>query len=318
MSTKAILFMTVGLFWAATLATAQPPTDVTILVNQPCCGLTNSVELRWTNTGATLYEVWKSVAGPFGGYWLHDPAVPPGGGGTTVWVDPIPAGANPRAFYTVSEAPGGPLASNIVGYVDIVCAPGSTPFGLPFRFWDVMNCVPQFGVASSNPSDVIGCQLTGGTGATGDRVIQQGGSWAYRTTTMVWWAGTCEIVGCMTDGGAFWLWNRHSFTQDMYLAGEVDHTTVYWVTIFPNTSTPLSFRMATDEPRSSMNLLTSGFTGGSGATSDRLIEQGGAWCYYNTTISNWSGALLGNTPGKAYWILEKHGNTWNYTYGFGP
>lgn len=207
--------------------------------------------------------------------------------------------------------------SNSAGVVRITCAADAyTPFGLPFTFWNAPLGEPVYGVASNRPSDVIGEQLTGGTYGTADRVIRQGGSWAYRTTTSALWAGGLETDSGMIPGGAFWIWNRHAFNQEMLLAGEVDSSAFGPIVIAANSYTPLSFRDARLVNRANLNLLTCGFTGGTYATSDRLIEQGGSWCYFRTSNNTWQG-LAYVTPGKAYWIWNRHDIAWDYYYGSG-
>src|SRR5512143_3711710 len=80
--------------------------------------------------------------------------------------------------------------SNVVGYVKVVCSAANppslpsaaTPFGLPFKFWDVPSAgIPTYGVVSTNPSDIIGDQSRCGSIATADLIVRQdGGSQAYR------------------------------------------------------------------------------------------------------------------------------------------
>lgn len=210
--------------------------------------------------------------------------------------------------------------SNTVGFVKIPCPQSAyTPFGLPFTFWDVVSGVPQYGVTSAKPSDVIGAQLTGGDGTTGDQVIRQGGSYAFRNTLPTLWTGGLESGSGMTAGGFFWLWNRHAVDQDMVLAGQVDTSAFGPITITDNAYTALSFRDARVVDRATLNLLTCGFMGGtSAATSDQVIEQGGSYFWYRDPPGAWMG-MTSVTPGKAYWIFNyPHANgTWYYTYGPG-
>jgi hypothetical protein len=208
--------------------------------------------------------------------------------------------------------------SNTVGFVKITCLQNAKKaFGLPFTFWDVVSGVPQYGVTSARPSDVIGAQLTGGSISTGDQCIRQGGAYAYRTTTAALWAGGLESTPGMTAGGFFWIWNKHAADQDMVLAGQVDTSTFGPISIPASMKTGLSFRDARLVNRANLNLLTSGFVGGSISTSDQLIEHGGSYCYYNTSTSAWAGGLASVTPGRAYWIWNKHAAGWSYNYGPG-
>jgi hypothetical protein len=210
--------------------------------------------------------------------------------------------------------------SNTVGFVKKTCtASAKTPFGLAFTFWDVVSGVPQYGVASMRPSDVIGSQLTGGTVGTGDQCIQQGtGFFAYRTTTAALWSGTLETNNAMTAGKAHWIWNKHAASQDVVLAGQVDTSAFGPIAVTALAKTALSFRDARVVNRATLNLLTSGFVGGTIGTSDQLIEQGtGTFCYFRTSDNTWQGGLAGSSPGMAYWIWNKHAAAWNYNYGPG-
>ncbi|MFH1010348.1 MAG: hypothetical protein V1784_03835 [bacterium] len=208
--------------------------------------------------------------------------------------------------------------SNTVGFVKITCPQmAKKAFGLPFTFWDVVSGVPQYGVTSARPSDVIGAQLTGGTLSTGDQCIRQAGSYAYRTTTAALWAGGLETTPGMTAGGFFWLWNRHAVSQDMVLAGQVDTSTFGPIWIAANVKTGLSFRDARVVNRANLNLRTSGFVGGTLTTSDQVIEHGGSYCYFRTSDNTWQGGLVSVTPGRAYWLWNKHAAGWNYNYGPG-
>ena len=291
--------------------------DLTILANWgPTCALTGQVELRWTPTCQPTCDVWRSTVDPFYGFVK----VTPVGGVTSPWTEPV--GTMTKAFYYVTD-PGGSLPSNRVGFVKISC-PALTvvPFGLPFTFWDVVGCVPAHPFSSTFPSDVIGEQLTIGLPATAD-VVRSQTTWdiAFRNLAGVWF-GPLETSGGMTPGHAFWIYNNQVATnQEMVLAGEVDVTTPYPspITIDPNTFTPLSFRMPQLQPVSCINLLTCGFRGGLPFTSDRLIDQNsGAWTWFNTPSSTWVGSLTHVIPGHAYWIEERNGFTWSYTYGFSP
>jgi len=301
------------------------PTNATIIANRDSlCNYQGLAVIRWTPSSSPFYNIYRSTTDPFAGF-TRIGTVP-----TAIdsFIDPI--GANTKAFYYVTgscdslgEAPESD-PSNRIGFVSIVCPQTSyTPFGLPFTFWDVVNCVPQYGVPTCKPSDIIGAQFSAGSGATGDRVIRQdNGLWAYRTTTPALWAGPLEIDGCMECGRAFNIWNRHSSAQTMVLAGEVDTSACGPIWIAPNAWTPLSFRDARVRPIRNINLLTSGFTGGTGATSDRLIEQGtGSYAFFSTGSMTWvyyPTSFTSVSPGKAYRIWNRHGTGWNYNYGSGP
>lgn len=222
--------------------------------------------------------------------------------------------------------------SNKVGYVKITAIAGSTPFGLPFVFWDVpTGNIPTYGVESRKPSDIIGTQAACGTVTTADRIVQQGGTapFAYRNSaTSCAWAGALETAAAaMTPGRAYWYVNKTGANRTLVLAGEADITGVGIPTIAvnaPSTPTsannvPYSWRDPRDVPREQLNLLAAGFRGGTISTSDRVTEQGGgARSFYRLTAGagSWGGTLPSVVPGNAYWIVNKHYglSAWNYTY----
>jgi len=295
----------------------QPLRNPTIIYHRP----TYTVQIRWEEApDMQSYAIYKSITDPFTGFSFLA-TVPQG---VQFYADPI--GADWKAFYyftgVCDSFESGP-SDDRVGFVKKTCAANAyTPFAEPLQTWEVVSGIPQYEVTSGKPSDVIGPQLTGGTGSTGDRAISMStGWWAYRTTTAALWAGTLEDNSGMTAGVAMRLWNRHGSNQDMVLAGQVDTSTFGPIWIAPNAYTALSFRDARVRPIAQLNLLTSGFTGGSGGTSDRLIELGtGSYAYYATGSSSWSYNPAGFTsvsPGMAYRIWNRHGTGWNYNYGPG-
>jgi hypothetical protein len=206
--------------------------------------------------------------------------------------------------------------SNTVGFTKVTCPVGYTPFGLAFKFWNVVTGVPQYGTVSTKPSSIVGQQLTPGTYNTGDRIYRQGGDWCFRQAASPYWSGALETNGTMVEGRAYFVRNRQAASQNMVLAGQVDTSAFGPIAIAANIYTPLSFRDARIRPVSQINLITSGFQGGTYNTSDRLYEQGGSWCWYNTGTSTWTG-MANVTPAKAYFVRERHGATWNYNYGPG-
>jgi hypothetical protein len=107
----------------------------------------------------------------------------------------------------------------------------------------------------------------------------------------------------------------------MVLAGQVDTLTFGPIWIAPSTYTALSFRDARVRPITNLNLRTSGFTGGTGGNSDRLIELGtGSYAYYATGTSSWvynPTTFTTVSPGMGYRIWNRHVTGWNYNYGPG-
>ena len=83
--------------------------------------------------------------------------------------------------------------SNTVGFTKTNCAGGGvyTSFGLAFTFWDVVGGVPSYNVQSTNPSDILGTQLTCDYPWLADQVVRQdNGLYAFRNS----------FLGCAWDG----------------------------------------------------------------------------------------------------------------------
>lgn len=221
--------------------------------------------------------------------------------------------------------------SNTVGYVKIDIASGTQAsptykeFGLPFQFWDVpTNNVPTYGVESRKPSDIVGTQSNCGTLAAADRILRQDtGAPAYRLATSCSWSGTLETGAVNMDPGrAYWYINKSAVARTLVLAGQVNNGN-YGVVAIPapaingqTQNTAYSWRDARDVPNNQLNLLANGFTGGTISTSDRVQAQtGGAFFWFRTSDNTWQGTLTVVSPGKSYWILNKHaGHSWNYNY----
>jgi len=229
--------------------------------------------------------------------------------------------------------------SNKVGYVKIPVTAGtisnavSTPFGLPFKFWDCPGTVPQYGVPATNggtyrPSYIIGDQLVHGISSQADRIAKQGGSglYAYINNSSVW-TGTLETApGAMEPGRAYWFANRHAATN-LVLAGEVANTALDSIITIAfvatgSVSTPLSWRISRVDSVKTLNLVGTPygnqFLGGTSTTSDRIVEQGagGGYSWYRTSDNTWplTTSLQVITPGKAYWITNKHNHGWTYRW----
>lgn len=220
--------------------------------------------------------------------------------------------------------------SNTTGYTKTVAVGGpgtvSTPFGIAFQTWDVpTGGVPSYGVNSSDPSDIVGDQTFCGTLAlTADRILRQdNGQFAIRNSASACaWTQLLETNHNMLPGRAYWYQNRTGANRDLIIAGEANITTTYGtVTITApavngqTVSTPYSWRDPRSRDRADLQLLASGFTGGTISTSDRVLAQvGGAFFYRRTSDNTWQGTQLTVEPGFAYWIQRKWVGAYNYTY----
>lgn len=225
--------------------------------------------------------------------------------------------------------------SNVAGYVKIslgsgtVSAQYATPFGLPFKFWDVDAGVPSYGIESTDPSDIIGDQTNPGDGIGGDQVMKQSsGEYAYRTATA--WEGDLETTHGMVPGDAYWYLNRSGAARTLVLAGEVDNAGNYGGIFVddppaspPNQqfATAYGWRDSRNVPLNSLDLLNQGFTGGDAVSSDKILDQNnGQQANYLTATMDWDYGGEGQpfqtiTPGHAYWIINRHPTQeWTYTY----
>ena len=210
--------------------------------------------------------------------------------------------------------------SNVVGYVKInALANAGTPFGLPFKFWDVpTGGIPDYGVESTNPSDICGDQLNPGSPSTGDRILRQdNGEFSWRSATFVW-SGLLETNSNMRPGRAYFYQNRTASARNFVLAGEVDNSGNYaTILIGEGAANPYSWRDSRSVNRDDLNLVASGFTGGGGPTlSDRVVAQTGGTFFWRNLTPAWVGSLVTVEPGQAYYIVNAdHPNdSWNYNY----
>jgi len=205
--------------------------------------------------------------------------------------------------------------SNKVGYTKITCGVGYTAFGIAFKTWTVpVGGIPTYGTPGNKPSDIIGDQAACGTITTADRIIRQGGNFAYRNSgASCTWANTLETSSQMRSSCAYWYQNKTVAARDVVIAGEADVTSAPDSAIVGgNTYKAYSWRDPRVRTRDVLGLVADGFTGGTISTSDKVIEQGGNFFYY--TAPNFAGSLASVTPGKAYWIQSKHAGGFTYTY----
>lgn len=228
--------------------------------------------------------------------------------------------------------------SNDVGYVKINSTGSGTPgvqavvaFGLPFKFWNVVSNVPQFGNESTRPSSIIGTQIVAGTFTSADRIVRQdGGATSYRLAPAGTWTGTLESGAAMVPGRAYFYQNKTGLNRFIVLAGDVQNNNDYGiatplsVTGNPTTAenVSLSWRDSRNVPVSTAvgpQLVAQGFMGGSFTTSDNIVDQAGGSARVDAAGLVWAGSLTQLVPGHAFYILNRvHANNgWTYNYATG-
>jgi len=196
----------------------------------------------------------------------------------------------------------------------------STPFGLPFKFWDVpAGGIPTYGVVSTFPNDICGDQPACGTPGGADQIVRQdNANFAFRMSPACTWTGSLQTAGGMVPGRAYWYANRTGVARNFVLAGEVDNAGNYaTISITNNSYTAYSWRDSRSVNRDDLNLVMSGFLGGATPTlSDQVAAQTGGAFFWRTSGGAWQGSLVTVEPGAAYWIVNRnHANgTWNYNY----
>jgi len=224
--------------------------------------------------------------------------------------------------------------SNVTGYVKFSAsagtpaAPSFTAFGQPFKFWDIgLPGIPTYGSPSTSPSDIFGDQPACNTIGFADRIWRQdGGAQAYRNSSVgCAWGGSLETGAGMEAGRAFWYVNKSGALRDIVMAGEVDNTGDYLSVACAagvgdaGIFTPYAWRDSRSLDRSTLNLIASGWAGGTLPTnSDQVWQQAGGTFYYDTNgpTFGFNGSLVTLEPGKAFWILNRgsNGGAFNYNY----
>lgn len=232
--------------------------------------------------------------------------------------------------------------SNKVGYVKITCGAGgtgsaavSTPFGLPFKFWTVTGNIPQYGLPATNdgntkPSSIIGDQLPHYINVLhAEKIVRQGGGTGggdigWENLSGVW-QSNLENNSTMEPGRAYFYVNKHA-ANTLVLAGEVANTPIDSSVFINAPATPgsaftaLSWRNSRSDAVNTLNLIGTPGTrmiGGLTSTaSDRLVEQGTGTIGWINLANVWSATgLQFITPGRAYWIINKHvGHSWSYRW----
>ena len=208
------------------------------------------------------------------------------------------------AFATESDP------SETVGFVKLPSAAGTyTPFGLPFTFYDATH------TQTMTLDDIIGAQFTGaGAPFLSDQIIDiNTGSYGWYNTGTSTWAGMTSF----TANHANYAYVRSGHPAvDMYLAGQVDQSVINFGTMTAGTYNPVGIREAGEVNVSTLDLVSSGFTGATAPfLSDQLIDMNtGSYAWYNTGTSTWQG-MSTITPGHAYYVYVRAGHTsFDWTY----
>ena len=187
--------------------------------------------------------------------------------------------------------------SETVGFVKITTQVGYTPFSLPFTCY-------SGGSQTFALDDIIGSQLTGGAAPfLSDQIYPIGGG-AYGWYNNINW----QVLTNFSDGNAYYAYilAGHS-ANTIYLAGNVEQTPVDFGTMAVGWN-PVGIREAGVISLDDIDLLSSGFTGGTAPfLSDQIYPVGGgAYAWHNGT--SWQGFTTID-PGKAYYIYVLSGHT---------
>ncbi len=198
--------------------------------------------------------------------------------------------------------------SETVGFVKITAGMGYTPFALPFTFYDATHTETHL------VSDIIGDQVTGGTPTTSDRIIDVNtGQFAFYNSGTSTWAGT---LSNMDASHAFYIQVKNT-ALDLYLAGTVEDVTVDYGTLAVGYNA-VGIQSASELLVSELNLVESGFTGGTPTTSDRIIDVNtGQFAFYNSGTGTFAGTLANITPGHVYYVQVKN-TAFNWIFNPAP
>ena len=194
--------------------------------------------------------------------------------------------------------------SEVVGYVKIEAPVGYSIFSNPFTYYDATH------IATLDLDDVIGGQLSGGTPANADRIIDANtGQYAFYNAGTSLWAGTLVNFD-LTNAYYVKVFNT---TNSFYLTGSVERETMDFGTLAVGYNV-IGLKEAGSVALNDLDLISSGFTGGNPATSDRIIDANtGQYAFYNSGTSMWAGTLTQTTIGHSYYILVKN-TPFNWTY----
>lgn len=176
-------------------------------------------------------------------------------------------------------------------------------------------------VISTQPSDIIGVQISEGAFTLADRVVRQDGGYsAYRSLPNGAWVGTLEAGALMLLGRAYFFSTiQNTPTPVITGCARSDYSPVGSLAIQggnSRVSTPLGFPVLDDHHVSCMGLETCGFRRGTFTTSDLVIEQRTGRTAHLMHDGNWRGTLDYCSPEAAYFIINRpHDNgTWLYNF----
>ncbi len=292
-------------------AEPQPPAGLVIYYEAEA----RKVDLRWPAQAGVRFNLYRADSFE-GHYFLVDQTR------DTIISDD----ARQTGFYYVTalQEDSESAPSNHVGVMRVAAAPYcacafASPFGIPFKVWEMRDGVPIYGDLSTCPSDVVGEQGTCGTLVTANRMLRQdNGQFAYRYIGAdCAWTNQLETNCGAVPGRCFW-WQGLGGEDTVYVYGECDASGNYAnITMPEGAFSAYSWRDPRMLSRDRLNLLASGFTGGTLITSDRVISQSnGAFFYYDTALQAFGGYLEQVNPGRAYWIQNKDhtNNSWSYNY----
>jgi hypothetical protein len=193
--------------------------------------------------------------------------------------------------------------SDVVGFLNVNAPVGYNIFSNPFTYYDGTH------TATLDLDDIVGTQLTAGTPANADRIIDANtGAYAFLMTgTPPTWTGT------LTDFNLANAYYAKIFAtpNNFYLAGSVEQDVMVYGTMNVGYNV-VGLKEAGSVSLDDLDLISSGFTGGSPATSDRIIDANtGQFAFYLSGA--WSGTLTSTTIGHSYYILVKNtAFAWTY------
>jgi hypothetical protein len=186
--------------------------------------------------------------------------------------------------------------SSTVGFLKYTVAPGYNKFVLPFTFNTLVGGTLT---ETMTFNDIVGNQLTGGTVATGDQIVNNyTGTYGYLNGTTHLWAGT---VTSFTDNVPYSFRHRSAGNLSVFLAGTVQRE-LQTVGTFNAGYRLAALREAGSVPLANLDLNPGGATGFTGGTnpslSDQLISvKTGQSCWYNANTHVWVGTMTASEPG---------------------